>query len=115
VLSPGLLGQSMFPTVATHAARNSRMTGGGWSGLADFMAAMIETGWSGLVGFAAVMFDRDFPAPPPPRHEAKPTTANNASDNGTNGRAKRVINCSSARGFWGERCPAYPPHVEPAI
>src|SRR5437899_3286906 len=27
--SPGLVGQSMFPTVATHAARNSRATGGG--------------------------------------------------------------------------------------
>jgi hypothetical protein len=29
VLSPDLEGQSMFPTVATHAARSSRGTGGG--------------------------------------------------------------------------------------
>ena len=29
VLKPGLLGQSMLPTVATHAARNSRCGGGG--------------------------------------------------------------------------------------
>ena len=28
-LSPALDGQSMFPTVATHTARNSRGTGGG--------------------------------------------------------------------------------------
>src|SRR3954468_4535904 len=38
--SPGLLGQSMLPTVATHTPRNSRGAGGGWS-----CAAARTSGW----------------------------------------------------------------------
>jgi len=37
VLSPGLLGQSILATVATHTARNSRGAGGGMSATEGFV------------------------------------------------------------------------------
>ena len=47
LLSPFCEGQSMFPTVATQAPRNSRTGGGGTTSLGEWLAAGSSEGYAG--------------------------------------------------------------------